>query len=282
MNTLYRELLKSDETPKEFKNELENAEIILIDNVAKYFYESEQDTWKIEKEFPNLAPPFDNFWMEYQMPYLGVHLDGEYHDITDAKGIRIGVLFTSADSKERGLPATWLYNSTLVIGNEKGISDKYFQYGFLVKEDGSLYVPFGGNYLAMFCEKREDSETYEYMFTNVFPMLLAISFLHCKNVEIIPHKPDEEKQQRRNRGSSRIKYKVLQIEPMKKILREEGRSEETGLRNALHICRGHFKDFSKGKGLFGKYKDMFWWDSQVRGNAERGAVIKDYNVNLQA
>ena len=66
---------------------------------------------------------------------------------------------------------------------------------------------------------------------------------------------------------------------MKKVLREEGKSEETGLKHALHICRGHFKDYRDGKGLFGRYKDIYWWESQVRGNGEHGVVLKDYNVN---
>ncbi len=40
-----------------------------------------------------------------------------------------------------------------------------------------------------------------------------------------------------------------------------------------------FKDFSKGKGLFGKYKDVFWWDSQVRGRVDQGVVLKDYAID---
>jgi hypothetical protein len=33
-----------------------------------------------------------------------------------------------------------------------------------------------------------------------------------------------------------------------------------------------------GKGLFGKYKDIFWWDSQMRGNADEGEIHSSYNV----
>ena len=38
---------------------------------------------------------------------------------------------------------------------------------------------------------------------------------------------------------------------------------------ALHFVRGHFKDYSV-KGLFGKYKKVYWWDSQVRGEVMWG------------
>ena len=41
--------------------------------------------------------------------------------------------------------------------------------------------------------------------------------------------------------------------------------------------RGHFKDYSV-KGLFGKYKKVYWWDSQVRGEVIGGVVDKDYRV----
>ena len=76
-------------------------------------------------------------------------------------------------------------------------------------------------------------------------------------------------------------FKTLEIEPMKRILRTEGQSEKTGLRQALHICRGHFKDYSKGGGLFGKYKGLYWWESQVRGSVSEGTIVKDYSVKAK-
>jgi hypothetical protein len=49
---------------------------------------------------------------------------------------------------------------------------------------------------------------------------------------------------------------------------------------ALHFVRGHFKDYS-AKGLFGKYKKVYWWDSQVRGEVKGGVVDKDYRVKRE-
>ena len=49
---------------------------------------------------------------------------------------------------------------------------------------------------------------------------------------------------------------------------------------ALHFVRGHFKDYSV-KGLFGKYKKVYWWDSQVRGEVMGGVVDKDYRVKRE-
>jgi hypothetical protein len=110
-----------------------------------------------------------------------------------------------------------------------------------------------------------------------FPALFAISLMHCKNVKKIPRGRGTTPG-RRNHKPCKFTYKVLDIEPMKRVLRTEGQCETVGLKRALHICRGHFKDFSE-KGLFGKLHGVYWWDSQVRGNTENGVVFKDYRVH---
>ena len=46
----------------------------------------------------------------------------------------------------------------------------------------------------------------------------------------------------------------------------------------MHICRGHFKDFREGTGLFGKLKGMYWWNQQLRGAPEFGVCDKDYQI----
>lgn len=122
----------------------------------------------------------------------------------------------------------------------------------------------------------------DFMITMLFPAYLAISFLHVRNVQVIEHMPPKQASRTRERKTGRplIKYRTLQIEPIKKVLREEGRIESEGLGTALHICRGHFKDFRGGKGLFGKHKDIYWWHEQERGEASLGVVHKDYVAPL--
>ena len=75
------------------------------------------------------------------------------------------------------------------------------------------------------------------------------------------------------------RYYTLNIEPMKKVLREEGKVESHGLKHALSVCRGHFANYTEGKGLFGKYHGQFWIPQHVRGSANQGVVTKDYAVN---
>jgi hypothetical protein len=111
---------------------------------------------------------------------------------------------------------------------------------------------------------------------------LAISFMHCKNVDVRPVDPPERLSRRHERkhGHPLTRYHVLDIQPMRRILDTEGEAQTQGLGHALHICRGHFKTFTAEAPLFGKRVGTYWWEAQVRGKAEEGVVGKDYRVRL--
>lgn len=118
-----------------------------------------------------------------------------------------------------------------------------------------------------------------------WPALLALSFLNCRNVEIVEHDPvttrqlrKQSERRREKTGYGLIKFYTLEIELIKKILKDEGDSENKGIGVALHKCRGHFKDYRDSKGLYGKHKGLYWWDDQLRGDAGYGTVVKDYAI----
>jgi hypothetical protein len=51
------------------KADLRSAETFLVDNVAEYLYaQSTKEIWDVKSDFPCLAPPFPQFWMEYSRP----------------------------------------------------------------------------------------------------------------------------------------------------------------------------------------------------------------------
>lgn len=115
--------------------------------------------------------------------------------------------------------------------------------------------------------------------------LLTISFLHCKNVHlqavVPPKKPLSHKQKRRGDPSyARLTYHVLDIAPMRQVLRTQGHEERNGTKQALHICRGHFADYREGRGLFGKYQGVFWIPQHLRGSVQQGITSKDYHITL--
>lgn len=113
---------------------------------------------------------------------------------------------------------------------------------------------------------------------------LAISLSHCKNVEVSQVSPPEklsQKQQRRH-GVPKVRYHVLEITPMRQVLRNEGELIKHGdLRKALHICRGHFKDYRE-RGLFGRNKGIYWWGEHARGSLYQGVVTKDYEIKRES
>lgn len=110
----------------------------------------------------------------------------------------------------------------------------------------------------------------------VMPVLFALSLLNCKNVTFKDEKLSKKRQKRIERDKG-VRYKVLDIHPFRQQVRRETRPGENEITTALHICRGHFKDYRE-KGLFGKYKDIYWWDMHTRGNPDIGTIEKDYRI----
>lgn len=112
-----------------------------------------------------------------------------------------------------------------------------------------------------------------------YPYFLTASFMHCKNVELrdMPNDPGFVRRFTKWHGRPPVQYKEIDITPMRKVIRTTAAEYGTGTRQALHICRGHFKDYRE-HGLFGKFKGLFWWDQMVRGSEAEGVIKKTYNV----
>lgn len=116
------------------------------------------------------------------------------------------------------------------------------------------------------------------------PVLFAVSLTHCGNVRVVENDGLYASRQERRRVARQgetpaLKFYTLEIGSITKTLRDEGGVEKTGLKRALHICRGHFSTYTEDKPLFGKYAGRFWIPAHVRGTTEAGTVVKDYAVN---
>lgn len=111
-------------------------------------------------------------------------------------------------------------------------------------------------------------------------LLLALTFCHCKNTVVAPwvFPPKLVKKRSEHDRAPITKVYTLDIRPVHKVLSAAQASSGGSLRNALHICRGHLKDFSHGPGLFGKFKGLYWRNMTVRGTKAKGEVNKDYRV----
>jgi hypothetical protein len=112
--------------------------------------------------------------------------------------------------------------------------------------------------------------------------LAAVQFMNCKNVEILDNPPTRQQRRQAEREGKKPEttYKTLLIHPFgrkRQIVKHEDGSTVHGV--ALHIVRGHFKDYRSGQGLGRTHiKGIWWWSPQVRGREDVGKVVKDYAV----
>jgi hypothetical protein len=108
------------------------------------------------------------------------------------------------------------------------------------------------------------------------PVLYAMGVMACQNVALQDwHFP---RQLRRRDPMFHLTMKRLIVTGGLRRKKEEDEDLDSGHGVARHICRGHFRDYRTGPGLFGKTHGMFWTPPHMRGSEIYGSVIKTYQV----
>ena len=240
--------------------ELKSATLIRIQNVANYCFTNQRGPFDFQSDCPNIAPPWPLFLMSFKVPpWVG----------GNASGIEFGYLISAAQDEAAD---GWRANCMLLRSNSHLSTIRILDWR--TNKDGQL-LPIDG--LPTTDNKARVSVSKEVtwpgeLFGNsqldgsiVAVPFLAISFCHCKNVDIVrePVPPRVKAKRERTQGWSLDAWHTLKIEPMRKQLAEAGAEGTGGLKRALHIMRGHFKDYREGRGLFGKVHGMWWWDFRV-------------------
>ena len=181
---------------------------------------------------------------------------------------------------------------TVFVRHDRVRTTRIFHTNMFATIDGTPFLtpaPDTGKPIPMqFIERMRDDGGFidpEILHPFLNPVLLAISMLNTRNVQAVdvhaPEVPPKVAAKRRKRlGRDPFVYKTLSITPM-----GGGRARDTAERGSddavsrrLHIARGHFKHFTKDAPLFGRHVGTYWWNSQVRGDIEAGAVVKDYAI----
>lgn len=268
---------------KEF---ISSCEVIVADNVADYWFARKEDChW--EKDFPCIAPPFPRFFVEFKIPngwtlgntFRSVGFATQAWDMTCEPDKRQFLRNALGKLPIRESDVRWVFRSFVIAASKRlGTVSVFFRQAYFsfVGESGAMLSPphvrIGDR----------DLDALEEEITAAFYVLgLTISLMHCKNIVAEKVAPTDEEKERHAKGGNKLplcKYRVLHIEPMKEVLRTEGNVEANGIKKALHICRGHFADYTE-KGLFGKYFGRFWVPQHVRGASSRGVVVKDYAIS---
>lgn len=108
---------------------------------------------------------------------------------------------------------------------------------------------------------------------------IALLLLNCKNVvtEKISAPTALNKKRMRSNKQPLLDYHILKIAIPASRKSNHGASEAL-YHNRVHLCRGHFKEYTQDNPLFGKFTGLYWWQPHVRGQNKDGIVIKDYEI----
>ena len=127
-------------------------------------------------------------------------------------------------------------------------------------------------------EEGGDDDVMTVIINQTRTVLWSWLLLSCKNVTTIEVHPSTR---RRNatEDPSRVVYRELQVSAAPgQRNQHESDLDEHGHGVAFHVRRGHFADYTKGNGLFGKYKGRYWIGPAPIGDPQYGTVLKSYSL----
>jgi hypothetical protein len=242
--------------------------VIVVDNVAEYMASIDDGKKRRTVDLPCGKPPFDELWIESKKPDApqwqgNVEMFGYFIERRDDLLDRVRPEIKAKGATEVYSFSMYAQASGAVLRVEKG--------------DAAIGLKDGGEIAwCVNSPKLPDEEAHPFQWMH-HCACLAISFMHCRNIvtsDVVT--PASARQSKK--GKKRIRcYSVLQIDPMRDVLRREGEVEKNGLTRALHICRGHFKRYDKP--LFGRtFTGTVWVPAHARGSADKGVVEKSYAV----
>ena len=129
----------------------------------------------------------------------------------------------------------------------------------------------------------DDNEGHRLLLmVGVLTVLLSLARMNCRNVTLrqTASGRKDKRIEKQNPGPPATVWHEIVISSVPKTRRTanaEGARAEGGVIR-LHRVRGHFEDYSRGKGLFGKIKGVFWIPDYERGDRSAGEVISAYRI----
>lgn len=286
--------------------DIKEATFIDVQNVSDYFWQNDREFWDLN-DF-NLAPPFPFFATRYILPTL---VYSEEHGWTKKplnEGIEMITVFRQTDGIPRyrqlhGRPgksastleripmpgARWHYDIFMFPAKGKTVQPPaYFmtavdERGLIVKQPGREVRAF----FAAQVYNQFEIQLLDVSYLHVSG--LALSFMHSKNVKILPPDPAPPKRRQPRERPFESRYHRLRVDAIGQKRERSGESQPTGIAHALHIVRGHFRYYGRAAVngnprnvdtglLFGKHEGAYWIAGHASGSAEVGLVSKDYEV----
>jgi hypothetical protein len=265
---------------------LDRAPIIDATDVAEQIFAS--DSPLALSDFPLLAPPFPQFWLEYRRPPSAGAKTPKRWGVWVIEIPHEGIQrFIAGREKEWPAETWWGLGMTLYAemdGQPYGpaclwdIALDSRGLGLQADWQGTTAVP------RELADKAERS-----LATLMLCSLQTISFLHCRNVRTEPAStpPRVAAKQAKKLGRPPLRYSVVKIAPFGSKGSGGGRGGPSGPRR-YHTVPGGFHHYGnccpgvhEPHGLaFGKREGMFWVPMHARGNRRKGVVAHDYEIVL--
>lgn len=109
----------------------------------------------------------------------------------------------------------------------------------------------------------------------------TLAMMNCANIQTTKHHVPDAFQKARTRAGKKplVAYRTIRVDLDKtpRAIAAEGLPGD-GATPRLHKKRGHMKDYRGGKGLFGRYKGVWYWGPTLAGSEEEGMIVSDYEV----
>jgi hypothetical protein len=111
-------------------------------------------------------------------------------------------------------------------------------------------------------------------------LLATMARLNCHNVGLKPAPAPAKKPKRSWDKTPMSVWHEIVVKPSPLLARAQREDPTDAEKHAvrLHKVRGHFADYRRSAGLFGKWKILVWVDEHEAGDAESGTVVSRYRV----
>jgi hypothetical protein len=257
----------NDEWTASFQRDSKDAVVVDAESVAQWVH-AQRETIPAGNDVLRLVercvPPFPTTMVEFRtgfVMHMGVVV---FREITDS-GWKVGATAWASDLNKQiaTVPAVWS-----VEVDPNGTPD-WDRCNVIV--DPRIAE-----------ERRKDAR--DFMAEAFLVALIAFRFMHARGVELRETQPPRHERRRAEKEGkpAPVTFKTLEIGGITRTLSKEGNVEVNGIRKAMHLCRGHFADYTKGAGLFGKHKVEVFVPEHVKGRRERGVIVKDYCIGAEA
>ncbi len=266
-------------------HEIHDMPVIIVDEVHEALPREYRKVAFKAQDYSNLAPLFDNFWMEARSrstPFAWAIWFRVNPEIREIGGIRLagseGFMSIPEDTHWQVFLNVW-------IGTKKDMRMIPTMNIVHIAKDGHWCD--GKIWIKTSAEVLEDPNFNQEFATHgingsLYCAFRALDIIHCKNVVLVDEPPPEKlsKRHEKKHGIPLTTVKVLHIHSTQKEYETDGNGQQ-GSKRLLrsHIARGHFKTYTEDAPLFGKITGTYWWMPYLRGSKGKGKVDKRYYVH---